>query len=32
MLRNSIFYILVSNKEKVGIYTIITYDFKGTGY
>jgi len=28
MLRDSIFYILMNNKEKAGIYTVITYNFK----
>jgi hypothetical protein len=30
MLRDSTFYILVSNKEKAAVYTAIAHDFRGT--
>lgn len=32
MLRDLTFYILVSNKEKVAVYTAIVYNFRGTRY
>jgi hypothetical protein len=30
MLRDSTFYMLISNEEKVAIYTAIAYNFKDT--
>jgi len=32
ILCDSIFYLLVSNKEKAAVYTAIARDFRGTGY
>ncbi len=32
MLRDSIFYILVSNDEKAAVYAAMARDFRGTGH
>jgi hypothetical protein len=32
MLRDSTFYMLVSNEEKATVYAAMAYDFRGTGH
>jgi hypothetical protein len=32
MLRDSTFYMLVSNEEKAAVYAAMAYDFRGTGH